>query len=58
MIDLDRLADDLASVLSWTHDIDVTAADVRRGLVPFLETVAPGTLTVEQLLGFDIPRQG
>lgn len=51
-IDLRMLAEDLAEVLSGgEYGIDVGGADVLRGLVPFIDTVAPGALTDAQRIG-------
>lgn len=52
-IDLNMLAVDLAEVLSGSeYDIDVDSRDVLRGLVPFIDTIAPvGTLTDAQRIG-------
>jgi hypothetical protein len=51
-IDLDALSDDIADVLDdeW-YDLDVSAADVRRAIVPFIDAIAPGRLTTEQRFG-------
>jgi hypothetical protein len=51
-IDLDALSDDIADVLGdeW-YDLDVSAADVRRAIVPFIDAIAPGRLTTEQRFG-------
>lgn len=52
MINLDMLAADIASVLDERYGLhDVGASDVRRGLVPFLEAIAPGALTEAQRFG-------
>lgn len=57
MLDLDMLAADIAEVCSREeYGIDVDSTDVRCGLVPFLETIAPGVLTAEQRFGLDLPR--
>jgi hypothetical protein len=51
-IDLDALSDDIAETLGdeW-YDLDVSAADVRRAIVPFIDAIAPGRLTTEQRFG-------
>lgn len=51
-IDLDVLSDDIAETLSdeW-YDLDVSAADVRRAIVPFIDAIAPGRLTDAQRFG-------
>lgn len=51
MLDLNMIANDLAATLSENHDVDVDASDVLRGLVPFLDTIAPGSLTDAQRFG-------
>jgi uncharacterized protein YjbK len=44
-IDMRMLAVDLAEVLSSEeYEIDVDENDVERGLVAFLETIAPGSV--------------
>lgn len=50
-LDLEMIAVDLAEVLGKYHDIDVDANDVKRGLVPFIDAIAPGRLTPEQRFG-------
>lgn len=51
-IDLGMLANDLAEVLSGEgYGIDVNADDVMRGLVPFIDTIAPDALPPEQRFG-------
>jgi hypothetical protein len=42
-LDREMLANDLATVLSDTHDIDVDSGDVKRGLDAFLEAIKPTT---------------
>lgn len=51
-IDLDMLSNDIAETLAdeW-YDLDVSAADVRRAIVPFIDTIAPGRLTDAQRFG-------
>jgi hypothetical protein len=51
-IDLDMLSNDIAETLAdeW-YDLDVSAADVRRAIVPFIDAIAPGRLTTEQRFG-------
>jgi hypothetical protein len=48
-IDLDMLSSDIAEALDdeW-YDLNVSAADVRRAIVPFIDAIAPGRLTDEQ----------
>lgn len=51
-IDLNMLAVDLAEVLSGEdYEIDVDENDVARGLVAFIDTIAPGRLSTEQRFG-------
>jgi hypothetical protein len=52
-LDLDLMASDFAEVLSnrYDYDLDVSAADVRRAIVPFIDAIAPGRLTAEQRFG-------
>lgn len=51
-IDLNMLAVDLAEVLSGEeYEIDVDCDDVARGLVAFIDTIAPGRLTDAQRFG-------
>jgi hypothetical protein len=51
-IDMNMLAVDLAEVLSGEdYEIDVDCDDVARGLVAFIDTIAPGRLTDEQRFG-------
>jgi hypothetical protein len=51
-LDLDMLSDDIAEALAdeW-YDLDVSAADVRRAIVPFIDAIAPGRLSPEQRFG-------
>lgn len=51
-IDLDMLSNDIAETLAdeW-YDLNVSADDVRRAIVPFIDAIAPGRLTVEQRFG-------
>lgn len=51
-IDLKMLAVDLAEVLSGEeYEIDVDCDDVERGLVAFIDTIAPNRLSPEQRFG-------
>lgn len=51
-LDLDMLSGDIAEALAdeW-YDLDVSAADVRRAIVPFIDAIAPGRLTDAQRFG-------
>lgn len=51
-IDMNMLAVDLAEVLSGEdYEIDVDCDDVARGLIAFIDIIAPGRLTDEQRFG-------
>lgn len=51
-IDLGMLANDIAELLSREeYGIDVDSDDVMRGLVPFIDMIAPGHLPPEQRFG-------
>lgn len=51
-IDLDMLSNDIAETLAdeW-YDLNVSADDVRRAIVPFIDAIAPGRLTDAQRFG-------
>lgn len=50
-LDLEMLAEDMASMLGRYEYLDVTAEEVKRGLVPFIDAIAPGRITTEQRFG-------
>lgn len=57
-LDLEMMAEDLATMFSRYEYLDVSSEDVRRVLVPFIDALAPGRLTDEQRIGLDLPRSG
>lgn len=55
-LDLEMMAEDMASMFSRYEYLDVSSEDVRRVLVPFIDALAPDRLTDEQRIGLDLPR--